>query len=81
MRSSITGSLAITCLALILSVAYLLEERREYKRLSEKHFKSSANYSGMLASCLNGRPLYDKLSGHALFTEKAISVDVTPIGK
>ena len=79
MRKSITTSLGITCLALTAIVGVLLEDKRLATLEAEKYKASSGNYSGMLAACLNGKPLYDRLSGHALFTEKAVSVDLIPI--
>ena len=81
MRKSISGSLAVVCVVLSITVAYLIEERRFYHALAKERSSASYNYSGMLATCLNGKPLYDKLSGQALFTEKAIAVDLTPIRK
>ena len=81
MRKSITTSLGITCLVLTITVGVLLEDKRLSMLEAEKYKTSSGNYSGMLATCLNGKPLYDHISGHALFTERAISINVTPIGR
>ena len=81
MRKSITTSLGITCLVLTIIVGVLLEDKRLSMLEAEKYKASSGNYSGMLATCLNGKPLYDHISGHALFTERAISINVTPIGR
>ena len=81
MRKSITTSLGITCLALTVIVGVLLEDKRLATLEAEKYKASSGSYSGMLAACLNGKPLYDRLSAHALFTERAISINVKPIGK
>ena len=81
MRKSITTSLGITCLTLTVIVGVLLEDKRLATLEAEKYKASSGNYSGMLASCLNGKPLYDRISGNALFTEHAISINVKPIGR
>ena len=81
MRKSITTSLGITCLALTVVVSVLLEDKRLATIEAAKYKASSSNYSGMLASCLNGKPLYDRISGNALFTERAISISVRPIGR
>ena len=81
MRRFITESLVIVCFGFSMLTATLWEERNQYKLELEMASSSVGNYSGMLATCLNGKPLYDRLSGKALFTEPAITVDVKPIRK
>lgn len=79
MRRFVTEALGVVCLVFVFITANLVEERNQYKLELEMESTSKQNYSGMLAACLNGRPLYDSLSKKALFTEKAVSVDLTPI--
>ena len=79
MRRFVTEALGVVCVVLIFITANLIEDRRQYRLELEMESESRNNYSGMLAACLNGAPLYDSLSGKALFTERAISVDVRPI--
>ena len=52
--------------------------QENHERLSSVE-QSAFNYSGLLASCLNGETLFDKSKHIAFFTSKATEVDLTPI--
>jgi hypothetical protein len=66
----------LAVIAMVLSIIFLVlniwELHDKYNRASQSAF----NYSSNLAACLNGQTLYDRKSGIALFTERAIAIDV-----
>lgn len=68
--------LILTLICSVFSIFYHKELIRKEVLRTEQQIKSTFNYSGLLARCLNGETLFDKNSNTALFTEKATAVKI-----